>query len=236
MSTQSLDTVRCALHRRGLPNAYIQRVVGELEDHQHDIAGEWSVTDASTASNADRMGNPDVLANALADRYHDRTFAGRHPIVTFLLAPIPAVLLAWTALLLVLFGVVQLYKFWFDHTILTISDMSSVVVGVALLMHIVGIVVPPAAIALFFAWLAYRGGKGMIWSCAATALVAFAALCFHSVLLFPIEPGTGMYSVGFGFSPHQLFGPQLLQMLVPILAAALVVLTFNRQRRDLSPM
>lgn len=233
MNTQSMDIVRNTLIRRGLPNNYVRRVVTELEDHQLDIAGEQSVTDEPAPEDSTRLGDFEQLAIALADRYHARTFAGRHPVVTFLLAPIPAVLLAWAAMLLVIIGVVQLYEFFFDQAGGTISELSSTVVGFALVLYIAEIVVPPAAIALFFSWLAHRGGKGVIWSCAATMLVAFAALCFQSALAFPITPGTGTYSVGFGFSPALLLGPQLLQMFVPILAAALFVLPWLRQRRAL---
>lgn len=155
-------------------------------------------------------------------------------MVTFLLAPIPAVLMAWAVMLLALFGVVQLYEVWFDLSGKTITDLSSTVVGMALVMYVAEIVVPPAAIALFFSWLAYRGGKGMIWSCAATLLVAFAALCFNSGLAFPVTPGTGTFFVGFGISRGMLLGPQLLQMLVPILAAMLLVLPWERRRRTLN--
>lgn len=234
MNTQSLDTVRTTLIRRGLPADYVRRVVGELEDHQLDIAGETAVTDEATTTGSDRLGDFDQLAVALAERYHARTFAGRHPIVTFLIAPIPAVLLAWAAMLLGIFGVVQLYEIWFELSGKTITDLSSTVVGMALVMYVAEIVVPPAVIALFFSWLAYRGGKGMICSCAATLLVAFAALCFNSGLAFPVTPGTGTFFVGFGFSPGIFFGPQLLQMLVPILAVMLLVLPWERKRRTLS--
>lgn len=234
MNTQSLNTVRKTLIRRGLPANYVRRVVGELEDHQLDIAGETAVTDETTTTDSDRLGDFDQLAATLAERYQARTFAGRHPVVTFLLAPIPAVLMAWAAMLMVLFGVVQLYEIWFELSGKTISDLSSSVVGMALVMYVAEIVVPPAVIAMFFSWLAYRGGKGMIWSCAATLLVAFAALCFNSGLAFPVTPGTGTFFVGFGFSSGMFFGPQLLQMLVPILAVMLLVLPWERKRRTLS--
>lgn len=233
MTTQSMETVRNTLRRRGLPPHYIRRVVEELEDHRLDIAGELAVTDQTNTPDADRLGDLELLASAFVQRYHARTFAGRHPFVTFVLAPIPAVLAAWATLLFVLLGVVKMYELGFGATGKTIVDMSPAVVGMALFMYIAEIVVPPAAVALFFSWLAYRGGKRMVWACAATLLVAFAALCFHSGLQFPIEPGKGAYSVGLGFSPRLLLGPQLLQMLIPIFAAALMMIAWERQRRAL---
>lgn len=234
MTTQSFDTIRNTLHRRGLPPHYIRRVVEELEDHRLDIAGELAVTDQTDTSDLERLGDLDTLAESFVDRYHNQTFAGRHPFVTFVLAPIPVVLAAWATLLLVLLGVIKLYELGFGEAGKTIAEMSPAVVGMALAMYVAEIVVPPAAVALFFAWLAYRGGKGMIWASAATLLVAFAALCFHSGLQFPIEPGKGSYSVGLGFSPRLLLGPQLLQMLVPIFAAAFVMIGWQRQRRALT--
>lgn len=109
---QSLEQLAVELRRRRLPHAYIERLLAELRDHMDDLNAQRS-SDMNTARTLDadlqqRIGDPIQLAKFVAEQYHRRSFLGRHPILTFLIAPLPLVVLVWAACLLML-GVLFLW-------------------------------------------------------------------------------------------------------------------------------
>src|SRR5262249_4843710 len=100
---QPLDTLRTHLLRRGLPRHYVRRVVGELEDHQQDLLDEQTIlpTDSGTAPTPhERLGDLTALTDRIVAEYQSRRFAGRHPVLAFVVAPIPLALAFWIIVLL----------------------------------------------------------------------------------------------------------------------------------------
>ncbi|HEX4145650.1 MAG TPA: tripartite tricarboxylate transporter TctB family protein [Pirellulales bacterium] len=79
------------LHRQGLPSSYVSRLVDELTDHANDLLRENPSMDAEQNADA-RLGTPEHLAAVARAEFGRRTFAGRHPIWTFLVGPIVAVI------------------------------------------------------------------------------------------------------------------------------------------------
>ena len=95
-SHPSRDELRSELRRQKLPQAYIERLLAELDDHYEDLLEERS-TSMGAARKLQleqddlsvRLGEPAQLALFAAEKYHARSFWGRHPVVTFLIGPLP---------------------------------------------------------------------------------------------------------------------------------------------------
>jgi hypothetical protein len=92
----SRDALRAELERRGLPPAYVERLLGELDDHFTDLLEERSSSmgaarklDFEADDLQSRLGEPTQLAIFAAEQYRARSFWGRHPFVTFVLGPFP---------------------------------------------------------------------------------------------------------------------------------------------------
>src|SRR5690349_15442679 len=88
------------LRRQRLPAAYIDRLVEELADHVVDSQQEHTSMDAQQLFS--RMGSTEQLATVAGAEFRRRTFAGRHPVLTFVFGPLavtPAVFVALFALL-----------------------------------------------------------------------------------------------------------------------------------------
>src|SRR4051812_37964499 len=106
-SHPSRDELRSELRRQRLPRAYITRLLAELDDHYEDLLEERSTTmgaarklqvpQNSQDDLQQRLGEPTQLALFAAEQYHARSFWGRHPWVTYLLAPLPLLVTCWIA-------------------------------------------------------------------------------------------------------------------------------------------
>ena len=103
-----LEELRGNLACRGLPRSYIARFVAELEDHLQDISLEQEVSVSTDMRKApddrvwvERLGSQEQLVEHAVANYQGASFAGRHPVMVFLLAPIPAALICWAVFLLV---------------------------------------------------------------------------------------------------------------------------------------
>ena len=98
-SHPSRDELRGELRRQRLPQAYIERLLAELDDHYEDLLEERSTSmgaarklqpeSISQENVHTRLGEPAQLALFAAEQYHARSFWGRHPWVTYLLGPLP---------------------------------------------------------------------------------------------------------------------------------------------------
>lgn len=104
---ESLNAMVSQLIRRGLPSEYAQRAAAEFADHHRDLVEElcatgWSESHAATEA-TNRLGDSRTLVKKTVREYQRRYWCARWPLVTFLLAPIPLLLLSWTATMLALF-------------------------------------------------------------------------------------------------------------------------------------
>src|SRR5262245_46923954 len=98
-SLPSQDELRSELRRQGLPHSYVERLLAELDDHYEDLVEERSTSmgaarklqseSISQENLQERLGEPAQLALFAAEQYHARSFWGRHPVLTYLLAPLP---------------------------------------------------------------------------------------------------------------------------------------------------
>src|SRR6266850_859778 len=101
-SHPSRDELRSELRRQRLPRAYITRLLAELDDHYEDLLEERSTSMGAARKLQleqddlrQRLGEPAQLALFAAEKYHARSFWGRHPLVTYLLGPLPLLIAMW---------------------------------------------------------------------------------------------------------------------------------------------
>jgi hypothetical protein len=216
-----LDEVTQALRRRGLPRSYIRRFTDELAEHYQDLCQETVSMDANQF--AARLGSAEQLASRAARELRLRTYAGRHPLWTFVAAPVPtaAALVVALCAAFVLVGS-ALPDDWIAGESMPAWGAPTLQATVWAMQY-----APFLAGALLFCHLAKRAACGARWSLVACALVAILAGMFAVDLKLPTEgPGSGTLTMGLGIPP----GPtQWLQALAPF--AVWLVYTGRELRR-----
>ncbi len=192
-----VENVAAGLAQRGLPSEYVERVQAELADHYADLVED----SADTAEAAERLGDERRLTKRFVREYQRRSFAGRFPLVTFLLGAPAALALTWTAVYGVLYAIVECvpgYPKQPADGLLSWLEWTSL-----WSLFLVFVVVLPALIAVWFSQRARRAGLQWPWAVTSCVLMAFVAGAWNlridyegcRVLCsvpFPIEgPGTG---------------------------------------------
>jgi hypothetical protein len=242
---QAREQLIAELKWQGLPPSYIQRLLDELDDHLADLQDERNRTmnkagkpqDISTETQSpsiislhDRLGNPAELAAFAAKQYHNRSFLGRHPILTFLLMPLPLTALGATIFILAMtpFGMLSDYL-WsgreLDHPLL-FGTMLSVIFWAL-------IVFPPLSAALFCCRIARRNALSWRWSLIACILIscycASLSVFFSNASVIK-NNAHGFVCVGIGFDTNPLW---LFYYFLPkfTLAMAISLLLIKRAQR-----
>jgi hypothetical protein len=106
---EARNGIVCDLVRRGLPADYARRAADEFADHHRDLVEELQANGCSESQATDeasrRLGEPRTLVKRTVREYQRRYWCGRWPMLTFLLGPIPLLVIHWLAVWLVLYGV-----------------------------------------------------------------------------------------------------------------------------------
>ncbi|MBX7072018.1 MAG: hypothetical protein K1X71_02630 [Pirellulales bacterium] len=241
-SQQLLDELTKDLQRRGLPPAYIDRLTDELADHIEDLIRNRNTPMSKDAHNQrivlGQIGSCDELATAAAGEFRRRSFFGRHPILTFVVAPIPILMVAWIAFFLVAFAIAAMLpialgdNYRFNGR--SATEWPAALMYTAWSLLFASGVVPPAVAVLLFAGLGRRARIHWSWLVVAGALVAVLAGLFHADLIPPTGPGKGRLAIGFGVGAATLLS-QLPQFLLPMLIAAWAALRVRRDSNSPSP-
>lgn len=196
-SPQWHDRFRAELGRQGLPPAYISRLVEELYDHVADSASEDSSVDVDISA---RLGTPRQLAAIAKAEYQRRTFAGRHPFLTFIAGPTLAVIVTVAVVSLIAdmalacWGLLDAPS---DH-VAAHDDVGSAAVEAAIVhvFHSLVRFLPFALPAWFFVRLGRRA-EMPVWSTGACGFLAFIAISFFSVLMPAKDPACTRWVIGF---------------------------------------
>ena len=240
--------------------AYIQRLLDELDDHITDLHDERNrhmknpenkaadgIDGSGTPHGAasadilnlyDHLGDPAQLAAFAAKQYHHRSFLGRHPILTFLVMPLPFALLLMITLGLTCYMAIQAIA-WLIPQSMQGNEVSEFIyynqhpLMCNLIKAAVGAVFtifPPLLAALFFCRIARRNSCSNRWSLAACVLIAIWAGAFFFKCAGPTRPGNGMMMVGITIWP---FDPNFLLLFIPkfALASAIGLLLIKRAQR-----
>jgi hypothetical protein len=193
-------------------------LVDELSDHFTDLLQETKSMDARNEVES-RLGAPEHLAATARVEFQRRTFAGRHPIWTFLAGPPLAIVGTFLLMLLAFLGVYELVN-WATGGSLTANEATHTAPSALELALIHGSdlafsFLPYALPACLFARLARRTGR-RDWGVAACSLLAVLALCYWSVI--EQRPDRhGVWIMGFFCWPGLR---QLAQAAVPLALAA----------------
>jgi hypothetical protein len=219
----SLELLAIELLRRGLPRPYVQRVVRELAEHCADILDEQP----TPGSASDRLGAPAALADSIVSAYRARTFCGRHPILTFVVAPIPLVILAWIGVVLI-FTLLDWVGEWLGVAAWTegkpLAEWPVFAVWCVLSFYYVLMFAPFALVSAVLCRLARRAGRSSKWVLVGCLLVGLLAASVSYGCKLPDAPGTGSITIAWLLYPapgqpllHRLsFTQQLLQFAVPL--------------------
>lgn len=232
---QLLEELRGKLLRRGLPRSEVARLVEELTDHLEDLTEEKEYamrTDAKElACLEERLGPADELADAAVANYHSTSFAGRHPVVTFLLAPIPLLVVVWAG-----FWCLGLAAAHFAPTVLgdayrlegkPVSDWPASLVWCARGLDYASRMAPQMLVAGLLCYVALRSGRGWRWGMLGCCLVALVAGLMVTQLDLPLESGKGRLTLGLALPPQSVW--QVVQLFPPLAAGLLVLWRFNRK-------
>ena len=205
----SQGTLRAELRRRGLPSAYIERLLGELDDHYLDLLEErnspmGAARKLSPESDdaQQRLGEPTQLAIFAAETYHARSFWGRHPWLTYLVMPLPLLIVAAVTFSTALIAIGQALNFTCgrilglqeplenpgDHLLLQGIMMS--------LFSWYMLVAPPVASGLVLCRIYRRNALDWRWPVLGCAILALACSLLTVSFRIATQPGDGMFTIG----------------------------------------
>lgn len=199
------------LMRLGLSPAYTERVGLEIRDHWRDIAEEAQLKGASEEEAAEiadlRLGDPDEIARSIVVKVRESRWAGRHPVVAFVMVPIPLFFFAA--------GLSFSGAFWIlsslsagDLDSLVMACWSELVVGVTAFAQI-----SLGAVAMYICSWSRRCHRNWGYSFAGCFGLALKGLCL-SFSLSPPPDG----SLGIGYSTRVVDPGQAS---IPLLACGL---------------
>ena len=224
-SRQWREALRVDLRRQNLPPAYIERLIEELTDHSIDLQTENPSMDAHNALHC--LGDTQQLAIAASHEFRSRTFAGRHPWLTFVVAPFAFVPVVFAALVIGAIGLIYALSTVFDwimgDSLPTLTKATEATIeawcvwGFESYVRFVPFVVA--------AWLFCRWGQRnnmRHWALAACSIVAlFAGILVTSSTLSSGDQTRGTWVIGFALHPNLR---QFFQLAVPLVVAAWLLL------------
>ena len=206
-----------ALRRHGLPASYVNRVVGEWADHEAELREENPSMDAERLET--RMGTAEQLATFAAAEFRRRTFAGRHPVLTFVAGPVVVSVVMFAATLAAIACGYRLTDWatdWATDGKLTADDAvdlppSKTEFEIVEACNVLVRFLPFGLSAGILAFAARRSGRRR-WGYVACGIVAALAAVFVSRVTIATAVRPATWTMGFDL-PVSL--EQLIQALVP---------------------
>ena len=192
--SQPLVKLHAHLLGRGLPAAYVGRTVQELADHHADLVEGAACEQADGADQAwQKLGDVERLGDELVRKYRARSFAGRHPLLTFVAAPLPLVVTLWAATFFAgwaaVFNVAELLGNALEQRAPTdwVAGTWPLPTWLVLTVHYAIEALPPAVCAWWFCRLASRSGRELRWAVVACGLIVLLSCLVYSDLRMPGE-------------------------------------------------
>jgi hypothetical protein len=248
----SHDKFHSELRRRGLPPAYIERLVAELDDHFNDLLEERSTSmgaarklqfeqdEVEQHDLEQRLGEPAQLALFAADQYHAQSFWGRHPLVTYLLSPLPLFVACFHAYLIAIWALGWVVYFvgtyalgWTEATFADPADFIWLQVVLLSLSSWYLIVFPPLTVAWLLCRTCRRNALAWRWPVVGCTLLAIVCGMFHVSYHIATEPGTGMFMYGLDISNSSAWLMRFLPKFAIALAMGLLLIHRARQKLEL---
>jgi hypothetical protein len=149
----------------------------------------------------DRIGNVSHLANIASVQYRQRSFVGRHRILMFLVAPVPAAVFCITGIVLLTWAVGSIIPEAWMHRRGGIAAASFALPVLAWTLRLL----PFALLTVAFSRTASRTGCGWCWGLTASLLLAIFAAVFAVDYQVPtFVPESGRFSMGLTLPPGPL--------------------------------
>ena len=241
---QWFDALRLELQHRRLPPRYVERLIQELTDHVNDLTEENLRMEAPPSLEMERtIGTPAEVAEAAAAQYPKPHFCGSHPIMTFVVLPIPLVLLTFALSIATLAGTWEGIEFVLER-LFGIADSDDSLrqwlarAPEASWMVGFGIVIVPLTLAMIvLRKLAAVSGKSWRWLLVACLLVLVAAKAMYVETIFSEIPGRSRIMMGLMWHSHpfRFRGAEFLQCLVTLaIGGYLIWRLARRQRREMA--
>ncbi len=212
-SHPSRDELRSELRRQRLPQAYITRLLAELDDHYEDLLEERSTSMGAARKLQlesddlhERLGEPAQLALFAAEQYHARSFWGRHPWLTFVFGPLPMLAVSWIATVLCItwIGTAASYVcvHWFGLTeeMTRPQDYLWLQAMVMVAFTWFTIVFPPLAVAGLLCRVARRNAVNWRWPIVACTLLTIPIAFLSVGYRLALAPHEGLLVIGFNFA------------------------------------
>jgi hypothetical protein len=243
----SHDELRRELARRGLPNAYIERLVAELDDHFTDLLEERSTSMGAARKlqveqeNLDqRLGEPAQLALFAAEQYHARSFWDRHPLVTYLLGPLPLLLVCFVAYGLAFWAGTWVISFvvawvpgWSEATFANPADHIWLQAVLLALLCWYVTVFPPLTAAWLLCRTYRRNRLDLRWPIVGCALLAAVCGMFTTSYNIATEPNTGQFMLGFDIAQSISWLLRFLPKFAVAFGIGLLLIHRARQKLEL---
>jgi hypothetical protein len=181
---ESLHNFLSELVRCGLPPKYAQRAAAELVDHHGDLVDELrstGINEAQAVAEAlRRLGDSQALVKNTVREYQRRHWCGRWRLVTFVLAPLPVLIVAWIVSLFALVFASGQYVLW---TGIEMDGIKGPHHFAPLWMKYAGLisifVLVPTFVTYTFAKLANRAALGWPWIVVVACILGLAAGTFR---------------------------------------------------------
>lgn len=203
------------LLRQGVPRLHAARIVQELVDHRDDLEAEGRAAgqslEAARSAAAEKLGDIDELAEELLATRRRSYWCGRHPLISFVLLPVPAFLLLFVLIGLLFLGAVLAWSELKEN--LPEPNWAAVRVGFYLVLCMA--ITITAAFMCYLARCCYCGFK---WAVTGCAVVFVHALLFHTGF---VQPDGAGHAIWMGYGLGWLNFPELIAWAVPVLGFGL---------------
>jgi hypothetical protein len=215
------------LLRQGVSRRHVARIVRELGEHRDDLEAEGRAAgqspDAARSAACEKLGNINAPGGELVATRRRSYWCGRHPLISFVLAPLPMFFLLFLGILW-LWGEASGLIAWTEHQEegLPMPDWAAVRVGfyAALCMAL-------TISAGFICLLARRCCCGLKWTLIGCSVFFGQALFLHTGFTPPRGvPGHGNFWIGYGIG--RLNRPELIACVVPLVLFILYCFAVRR--------
>jgi hypothetical protein len=242
-----LEALREDLLRQGLPTEYIVRFIQELDDHIEDLFLEQEDivhTDVERTKPdlieelEQRLGTREELADRAAAEYRKATFSGRHPILMFLFAPIPALIICWALFLALTFLAPEGLSFVLGYGLGLIHkpavEWPPAFLWTVQHLHVLSAYIPSMLVILLWCRLFRRSGQARCWGFASCLLIALIAGLYFTQMELPTTDTKGKLTLGLCLTSSPSW-QQLLQFLVPLALGSYFVMRASCTSKAWSP-
>jgi PDZ domain-containing protein len=213
-----IGEVSGGMAQRGWPCKYVRRLTREISDHWHELEQEGRERGLDESAACDfagqRLGDPNALIASYQRAMRDASWAGRHPVVSFILLPPLALMLWFLCWIGMAGGASDLYAKLLSLKTPAWGSYLTVLFGVKVI-HYTGVFAVPA----LFWWWARSSFRSFNWGWMACGICALHGLFNHvTVRLHDLRWAYGIASVDW------------LTVLAPLLVAA-VAHAYERPKR-----